>query len=498
MDLLGGDNLDLGVSVLDVGTSADGTPTVAADPRKEYTAAGEPFLSTWDYIEREGVGCGPLGWHGLDRYQRMYNTPAVGSSFNALRAAVLSGPVGLLPAVRQRNGPPAEGQVDGSAVEGEMAAEIADSNRRTLDAWETPANLVAWEGMEAMYLGHMLAERVVADVEDGPDAGLLAIRKVRWLPRSSYRFRVDRSMNVIGINALTVKGDGSLGWDLMEPEHFTWLTWDPYRGDPRGRSLFRMAYHAWRMLMRLWPEIEKGWHQFGTPYLWGTTAPNARHLPPTDPATGRPMPGAAPISPEQAMVIAMNRMVNGSRAAGPNGSDLKVIESSKDSTMVSNAIGLLEGQVIRAILLQLRATVEAKHGSKADGEIGQDIMGTLVRFVRIWLERWLRSLLMGQNALNYGQDIARRLTPLVTLGEQEHQDFAAVASGVGLLWQSGFFAKGQMPFVDTFIGFPQRDPDDARVGPQGVIPDTPPADPNAPTDPEADPAEGPQAQGVAA
>jgi hypothetical protein len=472
-------SLDIG---LGVGTPSGDPAPVVADPRTEYVASAGAIEVDRGFLAIEDSVGGPLAWHGVRVYQQMIHTPVVGSSFNALRAGTLSNPVNLLPAVRTSTSPGPSAQQAGSNVEADMAAEIATSNRRLLEAWETPLPMVLWEMMEAMYLGHTLAEIVADDVEGGPDDGLLAIKAIKPKPRSTYQFRVDRANNVVAIKAQTFDAEGRIDWQAFDPGHFAWLTWDPHRGDPRGRSCFRMAHYHWRLLMDLWPEVWKGWQQFGTPWVYGTTAPGAKMVTPLDKA-GNALPGKG-VTAEAAAAGSLQQMRNGKVAVGPNGSDAKILESGKDSSIAAGGIGLLEGQIVRSILLQMMATVEAKHSSKAHGEIGQDIMGTLVRVIRMWLERFLRSLLIRQNTWNYGEDIARRLTPIVDLGGTEHQDFSANAAGVGVLYQASYFTASQLPYVDTFLGLPQRQPGDARVGPTGVVPDVSPVDPNAAAAPD--------------
>ena len=484
-----GPGLGLGTAV---GPVDPATPAVRTDPREDYVASGP--LASWDAgdeMDRELALDGPTGWHGLGKYRAMYRTPAAGSSFNALRAAVLAAPIGLLPAVKRAGRPAAPGQEQGDDVEAQMAAQVADSNRRLLDRWEVSADEVAWELMEAMYLGHVMAEVEADDVSGGPDDGLLAVTGLRTLPRENYRFLVDKAGRVARIGALAIDGR----WRQFATDSFAWLTWDPHRGDPRGRSCFAMAYYHWRMLMDLWPEVYKGYRQFGVPMMWGHTAPGAAQMMPETNDDGSYRAGGRPVSAQHLMLRQMVRMAGGSKACGPDGSGIEVIESSKDSSVAAGGITILEGQVIRTILLQIRATVEAKHGSKADSETGQDILGTLVRFVRKWLERFFRSVLMKQNEWNYGIDIARRLTPLVNMGEHEHQDFASEVGAVASLFQSGFFQADQLGSLDERWGFQQRTQGGVRVGPNGAISDELPPEPVAGTAaPEAAPAE----EGVAA
>lgn len=464
-----------------------GTPNgepipVVADPRREYVSSNQIFDVDRGFLAIEDRFGGPLAWHGVAEYERMYHTPAVGSSFNALRAAVLSNGINLLPAVKPQSERAKSGQIGGTDLEADMAAEICESNARTINAWETPADLVIWEHMEDMFLGHVLSEIVADDIVGGPDDGLLAIKAVKPKPRNSYRFRVDRAMNVLSIGALSFDdATGSTSWQQFDADKFAWSTWDSHRGDPRGRSCFRMAHYHWRLLMDLWPEVWKGWRQFGVPMLWGNTAPGAKMVDRVG-KDGKPLAGAG-VTAEFAMAMKLQSMRAGDAAAGPFDSSVKVIESTKDASVASGGIDILEGQIIRSILLQLRATTEAQHGSKADSQTGQDIMGTLVRFVRKGRERFLRQLLMRQNTWNYGDDIARRLTPLVDLGGTEHMDFPANSAGVATLFQSSYFTDSQLPYVDTFLGMPQRQAGEMRVGPNGTMPDGPAPDPKAPTEP---------------
>jgi hypothetical protein len=460
---------------------------VAADPRREYVAAAlvpGGFGYGW-----EGAFLGKDAyrpWHSTLEYRQMLDTPAPGRSFNALRFGALSGGVTTTPAVD-----PADDAGPGDDIEADMAAEIADSNRRTLLAWKTPVVQVLYEAMEAMVFGHKLAEPVADDIEGGPDDGLLAVHSVKFKPRMSYRFRVDRRMNVVAIHAVTVDDQGQTSWELMDPDHFAWLTWDGRDGDPRGLSIYRMAVPAFRRLELLWRDIMLGWRQFGVPMTYGTTAEGARMVPDVD-RHGKPKVGPG-VTAEFAMARMMNEMQNGSKVAGPYGSAIKVVESTKDATVVAGAISVLEDQQVGSILLQVRATTEAKHGSRADSQTGQDIMGTVIQYIRTWLEGWLRAIFVRQNTWNYGEAIALRLTPRFSLGDAEHQDWSALMTAFATLFQGGGCTLTAMQEVYAKMGLTAPKIGDLLVTPNGVIKleiaDTPAPDPASPTTPEPAPAQ---------
>lgn len=479
----------LGVSsVIDVAIGGpDGQPApVVADPRKEYVASADVHGN--DEIDRGFLAIedrfrGPLAWHGIEEYERMYHTPIAGSCIDAIRCGVLANDLNLLPAVSAKALVPGSGQRKGSAVEADLAAEICESNKRLLAAWETPVHQVLWEHMDDLYLGHVLSEIVADDVVGGPDDGLLAIKAIRSKPRSTYQFRVDRSFNVIGIRAMAIdEATGSIDWKLFEPEHFLWSTNDCHRGDPRGRSVFRKAHYHWRLLMDLWPEVWKGWKQFGVPMTYGNTADAGEKMVPLTGKDGRPLPGPG-VTREYAMAMTMARMRNGDSAAGPFGSNIKVIESTKDASVASGGLSLLEGQIIRSLHLQLRATTESKHGSRADSETGENLFGTVLRAQKSRREPFVRSALMRQNTWNYGADIAKRLTPIPDLGGTEHQDFAANAAGFGLLFQAAYPTEEMLQEWDAKLGFTPRRLGENRVGPNGVVSNQAAPEPGAPTKP---------------
>lgn len=476
--------VDAGIGI---GVVTPGEPVVRANPTTQVVPSCPNTAIGYDFDERSGLLDRPIHWHSARKYERMYSTPAIGSSFNALRASTLSGGVGLLPAIKPASELGKPGQVAGSGVEADMAVHLAESNRRTLDAWDTPVDLVLWEMVEAMFLGHVMAEIVADDVSGGPDDGQLAVKALRPLHRTTYRFLMDRLGNVGQIKALALdEGQKGFTWQNFEPDHFAWLTWDSHRGDPRGRSCFRMAVESYDMLVDLWPDIMDGWKQFGTPCTVGILGPNDNTPVPMRDANGNEISGKT-ITPIERLAVAGVKLRNGKFVALSNGSEIKVVESSKDATVVSGAIRILQEEMVKSILIAPRMTVESKNGSRADSETAQDVAGTLIRFVRKWLERFVRSILIRQNTWNYGDAIARRLTPLVDLGGTEHQDFAANATGIATLYQSAYFTANQLAYTDTFLGLPQRQPGDVRVGPNGIVPDSPAPDPIAPADPAPPP-----------
>jgi hypothetical protein len=458
-----------------VGAGPPPPPPAPADPEKEYAVSyGERrFLDPVDWEDYDGFWCR----HPYRDYRRMMRDETIASSLKALKAAALSTAPRITPAVRPADD--ADGEADPRA---ERAAEIAEMCLRSQRRLEftTPAVAHLWEMADAMAECHKVAE-VVLEPDPDSEKNLLRLARVKVKPRWSYRFVVDGAMNVVGYDVYTVED----GWKRLEPSKFPSLAWDPHDGDPRGNSVLDEAHHAWTMLARLWPYYGDGLETFGEPIMWGQTAPDAEMVPALDPATNLPIPGRAPMTPQKAMSIQMARIRGGYKAAGPHGSGIDVIESTRDNVTMANGIGLLQGRMIRAILLQVRATVEAKHGSKADSETGENILATLVRFVRSWLCAYWRRVLRVLVEANYGAADADELTPEVSLGEIDAKDLVAFAQAIGLLFQSGYFAESQLPHTDQVMGFPQRVAGAKRVGPQKDNAALPEPEPSPPRSTEA-------------
>lgn len=399
----------------------------------------------------------------------MQLVPIISSSLNAIKAGTLSGGFVVTPAVRDK----APKEDDADAAEAQRAVEecLASAFRM-----EQPLEVSAWELMDGMAEGHKLAEVVYEAIESGPYAGSYGLKAIKAKPRWSYRFAVDKAMNVVGVDCYTVDGE----WARLDPDKFAWLTWDGKDGDPRGHSALDGVYHAFTMLMSLWPEFLKGNKKFGTPSKFGTTSPmSARMVPPRD-KNGQEIVGGKPVPAEYGMARSLDAMENGASIAGPPGADVKILESQRDGVGMNNAIAICEAQVARSLLLQVRATMESKHGSKADSETGQDVLGTLLRYVRTLVCQPIRCVFHHLLEVNHGEEYADRFTPHVGLGRIEPQDFVAFATAIAVLFQSGYFTEDQIPEMDALMNLPQRRAGQPRVGPQKDAAASPDASPPTP------------------
>lgn len=437
-------------------------PPARTDPALEVVAVPPSVTAEIGFDGEAGFG----RWHRkqpLRHLRAIMACPAGQSAFWAMKSTVLAGGFQLTPAVR----PSDDDTEDPDAA---LSLRILEECKRSADRMETPLEGWAWEMLDAVGERVKLSETVLEVAAGGPDAGRYVLKALKVKPRWSWRFRVDAALNVAGLDCWTVGGE----WATLDPSKFAWFAFDPRDGDPRGSSALDAAWHAYQMLMQLWPEAFQGWRQFAFPNLLLTTGKDDRRDVPVRDRDGNPT--GKTVSAETNLARAGAAMKAGAVIAGTHGSDGKVLESTRDGAMVEGAIALLEAQIIVCVLLQTRSIREAQFGSKADAENGTGVVGTFAQVIRQALCAVARRPFVTLVEANYDADIARRLVPKVSLGRIDPRLFAAIAQAIGVLYQSGYFTEHQLLWLDEFMGMPLRRPGEARVGPQrdatpGAAPD---------------------------
>lgn len=444
-----GGAIDAGL-FLDLGDSPASTE---ARPDSEHVAAYgvDTWMTPWPFERYEPF----LRLQDHRTLKAMMRCPPVKSSLAALKSTVLAGGFQLTPSVQ-----PAEDGADDP--EADLSLQILEECKRSAARMDRPMEVWAWEMLDAMALRHKMSEIVMEAIEDGPDSGKYGLKALKVKPRWSYRFRVDRALNVTAIDCYTVDGE----WKSFDPGHFAWFAWEPQDSDPRGSSVLDSCYQAFEMLQRLWPEFWKGNKQFGTPRTFGTTGEkSAPTVTPRD-SRGQEIQGAKPVTQEYAMARQLAQTENGSTVVGTHGSTAKVLESTRDQAGMNAAMEVLSAEITICILLTTRSTKEAQFGSKADAENGTNVVTTFAQVVRQALCAVPRKAFFALVEANHGTEIARRHTPHVGLGKIDPRNFAAIAQAIGVLYQSGFFTEAQMIWLDGYLGLPIRRPGDSRIGPQ--------------------------------
>jgi hypothetical protein len=401
---------------------------------------------------------------GDDLYERMRLDPVVAANLNILRASIVEEGVALAC------------PLDDEAADGyALGQEIEDFCEGVLADLQIPLDDVLWDLLDAILLGSRIAEEVYTDVPATAYAlpgtspisrtqPLLILSALKPKPRNSTGFVVDAFMNVqaistarpgmgMGLGALsTIGGTWPPGW--LKRDKFAVLTFRPKDADPRGTSAFRAAYTPWFAKQEIWQEFLKYLAQFASAAIYAIASEAATKsgiLSPNADGTSTLRPAGEVL---RDTLLAFR---NGTAMGLPYGTLLGTIEVKGDGQAFHNGFLHCDQQITIAVLHQTRATMEAQHGSKADSETGQDILGTVIRQAKRALCTMLRrDILRPLVSYNYGPDAARSLTPMVSLGSVEQQDWSDRALAVAALAKSGYLAPEHYAEIDASLGLSPR------------------------------------------
>ena len=462
---------------------------IAAKLRTEYVAGGIGGAGQWysDLISTLPHAIDDVtGEFGDDLYQRMLCDPQIASVVNLFKASVLENGLELAPAVD-------DADADGYA----LAGTIAEAAQRMFgDLHDPDLDAVLWNLMDALALGNRIAEQVYAlDSIDGKQALILEALRVK--PREMTSFVVDSFMRLIGLVAY-IPGVGAplMQGYLIDPKYtpnllprdkFAIFSFRPRDNDPRGTGVLRPAFTAWQNKQAIIREHVRYLTQFASPSLVGKT-PEASVAPLEVDADGN---YTTALTPEQAMLTQLQRFKNGTAIVLPFGAELDPIYSQGTGEAFLDAINLWNGEMVKAILSQSLATEEGEHQARAAASVHQDVLDTIIRQAKRSLCKMLsRDVLRPWVRYNWGDQAARSLVPVATLGHAEEPDLPALWAGAASLKTSNYLAPSQYPALDAMVNLPPRlAPEIERLEAQAAAPPiTPPATPGVTGKPGQPPA----------
>lgn len=392
--------------------------------------------------------------YGAKVYESMLNDPVVYASFDLLKLGVISTGLSIQPAVS-----PKPGEDLASNPDAVLAAELAEFCVRAVSGLDRPIDEIAYELLDALAYGNKLAELTCELASMGVDRGKLLPKRLKPKPRESVDYVVSSDGEVVAIQAKSAVNGAEI---LLPVEKFVRFTWGSTNGDPRGSSVLRCIADAWNLKVQTWPELYAVLQRFGSPSLIGTTAEGEEARLPED-DDGLPIEGESPISPQAYLAQQMLKFRNGTALAVPFGTKIEALDPKTDGSAFRAAIEMLDRQIVLGVLHNTRTMLESQHGSKADSETGENVTGVVTRFIQKCLSAALRKQLFERLVeWNFGPE-AKPLTPLISFGETERQDFAADAGAVGRLTQAGYLAESQLPGLDARLGIPVRKPGEARI-----------------------------------
>jgi hypothetical protein len=448
--------------------AADGRKVIRPDPSSEFVGAipysGGPerryeLPQNADDVARA---------FGPRVYRAMLVDPAVNSSFNSLRLSILDGGIHFKPshdisalyrkslAMKKGKGGGAEdGEFGEPSLSPELrrSIEICKFVERCISRVEDSLHAEMLGLLESLAFGVKLAETTLGFIEHGEDAGRYGIASFRVKPDHAWRFIVDRALNVKGVLAIESDDGRHI---VASPEKFSWMSWMPRDGDPRGTSAIRAAYDAWNSKIQQWPSYYRYLKRFGSPGIVAAMAEGDRASRPDVDADGNEVVGTS-ISPSQHMVKLLQLYQDGGVIAVPFGTEVKPFEPQSNGEAFLSAFDLYDRQIVLAIQMQVRASLEAKHGSKADSDTAENVKGLVIPFGRNCLAATLRKAIRFLVAANFGEEDADLYLPRVSLGKAEQQDKATLWGAVGGLWSSGYLGESQRNELDVEVGLPPRD-----------------------------------------
>ncbi|MDR3634334.1 MAG: hypothetical protein P4L84_11065 [Isosphaeraceae bacterium] len=472
------------------GMPAIGVPVPDADPTQEWIASGPGrYTPTIPQILPEAIDR-VTNRYGFAAYDLMLATdPVAWSSYLAVKLGILNGPIKILPAVRdsryryrdpatrlaEGNDPAKDAKVvDPNAKlnpKQKLALEVAEFCERDIKRLRRPLKWTLFQLLDCIKNGNILAEKTRQYLETGADAGKLGLAKVKCKPYWAWRYVVDCWMDPTGILTYVPplrsvaaipdnQAQAAIGGFLILPmEKFVRMEWLPKDSDPRGTSGLEVAYEAYNLKKQLYPQFYRHGVRFGSPSVDMELAPgDITQSYPVDPRTGLSRTDLPKISATQRALEALEGFQNGSRMARPNGSKLNLFESKSKGEFFFSAFDYLDRQMALGIGLQVRATLESKFGSRADSETAENTRSLAIDYGReVASDMGSREILYDSIKLNYGEEIAEELCPILAVGDTEQHDRSDMVKAMASVGYK--LGPSQFEEVDVMLGMPERDQD---------------------------------------
>lgn len=432
-------------------------PTEDLSALRQELMCGQTALTSWLRSLTAAVAL-PQSIDDIERdfqtsiYTRMLNNYAVSSAVDKLKTGTLSEGVRFVNRCKM----PSPFKPDPKEqARYQKAEEIREFVERGCDNLQQSIEDILNEMLDFLPYGHKLAEKVYAPDSDG----LLTLSTLRVKPRAAYVFAVTGVNDVLGvvpakpgIGSMLILGQQEVPpSDILDRSKLWILTHKSQGGDPRGQSCLRPAYDPWYLFQQFRPAFLKNGIQFGTPSLKMGMPENVGMMD----AVGD---GANATTQGEIYLEKGKAFQNGSVIALPFGATLDVVEATGDGAFFLNAFNELTREIKEAIFIAARATTEAQHGSKADSETATDVVGEVVQGIRRRVEMsFYRDVIQPWVALNWGPEVARELSPYLSLSETETGDIAGKGQMYAALKTAGLLHPSQYQGMDEDLKLPPRD-----------------------------------------
>lgn len=436
---------------------SQGGATARVDLRREYVAGGTGAWNSALFRTLPFAIDDVTADFGADLYERISLDARVAAETDNLKAAILEDGVILAPAV-------SEAGADGYA----LAATIADAATAMLADLDPALDDTLWDLLSALTLGSRVAEETYEYGDVAGRTGLL-LTALRTKPRRNVAYVVDAYNRLVGFLARRVDQPGLVGAtsyvgsvtetaNLLPRDKFALLSNRPVDGDPRGTSILRPVYTPWVAKQQMLREHIKYLTQFASPSLVAFLPQGAQDTTVLDEA-GEPTDTV--LTAAEVMFSKLITFANGTALVLPYGAELKELYSTGDGAAFLRAFEMYNRDITLALTGQSLATTEGEHQARAAASVHQDILATRVKQAKLAVARTIRRDILQQFVrLNWGDDAAKHLTPLVNLGSVEEEDVTPRMTAVAALERAGYLAASQRPAIDVALGLPERTPEE--------------------------------------
>lgn len=437
---------------------------VTVDLRKEFATGGQ---GTW-----YGTSARSLPWaidditlaFSDDLYDRMMSDAIVSSAIHIFKAGILADGVTLTSAIDKKD---KEGY--------QQAADLVSWCEDMLGDLEGDLDSFLWDMLDALPYGNKVAELIYEP--DATDTGTtqIVLRALHVKPRHALAFVTDPYKRLLGMLAMM---PGQNVWPMTGIQipdvdalpnfvpiaKFAVLTSRMEDNDPRGTSILRGAYDPWFRKEQTKAKHLQFLGVFAMASLLGFVPKNAQPTPRKS-AGGVILvgPNGAPLYdyPADVMRDALVAFQNASVAvfpdSSPEGSRVQVVPAQGTGEPFLQAFSVEDREIVKAILTATLATGEGEHASRAQAGVHQDAQNTLTAQAKRSVCAMLRrQVLRRVIAYNYGDLVARRLTPQVSLGGIEQEDIAKIWTAVAALYTAGAIDESQKAELDKKVNLPER------------------------------------------
>ncbi len=424
---------------------------VVTDPRKEFISASIEYrYFIGDRALPQSIDDAEADF-GLAIFDRMYNDPVIGGHVDLLRIKVLENGMSITPAyVCDDLSSASPGDVQRHNEADRVARYVRFMLTGLEDDQFSGLKDVLWDMLGAIYKGHKLAEVTTELATTGEFSGYERIESIRAKPRENYAFVVDGYNRFRGVMAI-VPGKGitirqGLVFDInqlpnaISPDKLFILSLGAQNGDPRGRSWLRPAYAPWYEKLIARSDDLKNLAQHAGGKISIEMPENATS---SDPAK----------TPEQEVLDNAVQWVNGGVFVAKYGTKLTVHYPNGTAAPFDTFMNRRDREIVLAIIKNIRSTMDTQHGSRADSSTGENMLDSVVNFLREKLCEAFARVLKRIVVRNLGE-AAAELMPEIGMSSAAQPD---IATEVRAFSSAGYeLDESQFSGVDNRLGMKPR------------------------------------------